>query len=221
MEQDVQGEGGLAHARPGGQEDELPPVKAGEGAVQVPEPCGHAGDVAVGHGQLLEAVKHVHQDLGQGFQPLGDPALADGIDPLLRQIQHGLAGLSPLLDQGGEFPGGLRNAAEEGLVLDDADILLHIGRGGGDLHELEQVVPGGVLIIDPPLLHLVQHRHRVNGGGEVEHGVDGLVNLPVGFQVEILRVQGLNDIGDAPGVNEHGAQNRLLGLHTVGDLAEQ
>ena len=100
-------------------------------------------------------------------------------------------------------------------------VLGDIGGGGGDLHELEQVVAGGVLVVDPPQLHLVQHRHRVNGGGEAEHGVDGLINIPVGLQIEVLAGELLHHVGDAAGVDEHGPQDRLLSLDAVGDLSEK
>ena len=195
-------------------------MKPCEGPVQVPEAGGHPGDLGARHGQLLELVEHVHQNFGQGLQPLGAAALADGVDPLLGQIQHGLGGLPPLLHQGGELPGGLRDPAEEGLVLDDADVLLDVGGGGGDLHELEQVAAGGVFIVNTCELHLVQHRHRVNGGGEVEHGIDGLVDLPVGLEIEVLPGQGLHHVGDTAGVNEHGAQDGLFRLNAVGNLSQ-
>ena len=219
MEQDVQGEGGLTHTGTGGQQDQLRGVQAREGPVQVDKARGHTGDIGPGQGEFLEVVEDIHQDLGQGFQALGVSALTDAVDPLFGQVQHSLGGLAPLLDQLGQVPGGVGDPAEKGLVLDDADILLHIGGSGGDLHELEDVAAGGVLVVDPGELHLVQHRHRVNGGGEVEHGVDGLIDLPVGPQVEVVPGEGLHHVGDTAGVNEHGTQHGLLGLHTVGDLS--
>ena len=72
-----------------------------------------------------------------------------------------------------------------------------------------------------PLLHFVQDCHWVNDLGEVEHGVDGLVNLPVLLEVKILRLQQTNDVGHTPAVDEHGAQNRLLRLQGVGRLPAQ
>ena len=65
------------------------------------------------------------------------------------------------------------------------------------------------------LLQLVQHGNRVNGLGEVEHGIDGLVDLPVLLQIEILRLDDTYHIGDAAAVNEDGAQNRLLCLQRL------
>ena len=131
------------------------------------------------------------------------------------------AGGGALLDHGGQVPRRLGDAPEEGLVLDDVHILPHVGGGGGDLHELEDIGPGGVLVKDAVQAHLVQHRHRVHRLGEGEHGVDGLVDVPVLPEVEVLGAQLLDDHRDAPGVDEHGAQHRLLGLHRVGHLPGQ
>ena len=196
-------------------------MKAREGPVQVGKAGRHAGYVGAGHGQLLQPVEHIHQDLGKRLQALGGRPLAEGVDALFCQVEDGLGRLAPLLDQGRQFPGRLGDAAQERLVLDDADVLGDIGGGGGDLHELEQVVAGGVLVVDPPQLHLVQHRPRVDGGGEAEHGVDGLINIPVGLQIEVLAGELLHHVGDAAGVDEHGPQDRLLSLDAVGDLAEK
>ena len=52
-----------------------------------------------------------------GGEPLGGPALADGVDPLLRRLQHVLAGLGALLNENGELSRRLRHPAQQGLVL--------------------------------------------------------------------------------------------------------
>ena len=208
LQQDVQGHGGLAHAGTGGQQNQVRLVQAGDGPVQVGQAGGQAGDGRIAGGQLLQAGVHVQQHLGDGGEPLGGPALANGVDPLFRRLQHVLAGLGALLDEDGELARRLRHPAQQGLVLEDADVLFDIGRGGGGVHELEQIASGGVLVVHPVLLHVLQHRHRVDGEGVVEHGVDGLIEL-------------VDDLGHAPGVDEHGAQHRLLRLHRVGQLLEQ
>ena len=110
---------------------------------------------------------------------------------------------------------------EEGLVPEDLHVLPHVGGGGGDLHELEDVGPGGVLVKDPVEAHLVQHGHRVDGLRQGEHGVDGLVDVPVLLEVEVVGPELFNDGRDAPGVDEHGAQHRLLRLGGVGELLDQ
>ena len=69
--------------------------------------------------------------------------------------------------------------------------------------------------------HLVEHRDRVDGLGEVEHGVDGLVDLPVLLQEEVFGLDDADDIGHAPAVDQNRAQNRLLRLQRLGRLTAQ
>ena len=63
--------------------------------VQVPQSGGQAGHRRVAGGQLIEPVIHIQQHRGDGCQSLGGPPLPDGVDPLLRRLQHVLAGLCP------------------------------------------------------------------------------------------------------------------------------
>ena len=109
-----------------------------------------------------------------------------------------------LEDQGGQLPRRLRHPAQQGLVLDDLDVLPHIGGGGSGVHKLEHVAPGLVLVVVAVLLHALQHRHRVDGEGVVEHGVDSLVDFSVLADVEVVGAQLVDDLGDTPGVDEHG-----------------
>ena len=153
------------------------------------------------------------------LQALGGAALADGVDALLGGLQGLLGGGGALLHHAGDGTGGVRHTAQQGLVPDNADVLLHIGGGGGDEDELLDIVIGGVLVVDAVLLHLVQHGHRIHGLGVVEHGADALEDIPVLPQVEVLRLQGLHHGGDTALVDEHGAKHSLLGLHRVGGLA--
>ena len=221
MEEHVQGEGGLAHAGAGGQEDQIGLVQPRDGHIHVGQAGGQAGYRRVAGGQLVEPLVHIEDDAGDVGQTLGGPALADGVDALLRRLQHLLGGAGALLHHGSQLSRRLGDAPQQGLVLDDGHVLLHVGRRGGDLHELEDVIAGGVLVIHPVLLHVLQHRHRVDGEGEVEHGVDGLIDLPVGAQIEVLRPEGLDHLGHAAGVNEHGAEHGLFGLGAVGHLPGQ
>ena len=150
-------------------------------------------------------------------QPPGGAALADGVDALLRCLQDlgGGARFGP--HQLPQLPGGLPHPAQQGLVRHDVHVLQHVGGGGGDLHELAQV-GHGVVVIGPRLLHPVHHRHRVDGLEAVEHGEHHVEQGAVLAQVKIVGPQPLHDGGDAPLVNEHGAQHRLLRHDGVGHL---
>ena len=52
-----------------------------------------------------------------------------------------------------------------------------------------------------------------------EHGVNCLVNVPVELEIELVRAQFLHNLGDAAGVNQHGADDRLLRRGGVGYFA--
>ena len=221
MEQDVQRHGGLSHAGPGGQQDQVGLVQAGDGQIQVPQSGGQAGHRRVAGGQLIEPVIHIQQHRGDGCQSPGGPPLPDGVDPLLRRLQHVLAAVCALLDHSGHVPRRLGDAPQQGLVLDDGHVLPHVGRSGRGVHQLEDVVAGDILVVDPVFPHVLQHRHRVDGEGEVEHGVNGLVDLPVLPDIEVLRPELLDHIRDTAGVDEHGAQHGLLRLHRMGELLKE
>ena len=153
----------------------------------------------------------------QAVSPL---AFAQGIDFLFRRFQHFRWGAHLFGHHLVDVRGSLVQLPEHGLVPDDVGVANHIGSGGGDFHQLQNVVSGIVVVI-AQLLQLIQHRHRVNGLGEVEHGIDGFKNLPILLKVEILRLHNAHHIGDAPAVNENRAQHRLLRFQRLGQLPGQ
>ena len=160
------------------------------------------------------------QHQADGLQALSPLALTQGVNLLFRRFQNLRRCAHALVDRLRNLRRRCGQAPEQGLVPHDGGIPDGVGGGGCDLHELLDILRGGILP-HPPLLHLVQDRHRVDDLGEIEHGVDGLVNLPVLLEVKILRLQEANHIGHTPAVDEHGAQNRLLCLQGVGRLATQ
>ena len=109
-------------------------------------------DGAVAGGQLGQAVVHVDDDIGDGGEAPGGAALADGVDALLRRLQNVLPGVGALADHGQQVPRRLGHPALEGVVLENVDVFLDIGGGGGGVHELEEIAPGLVLVIDAVLL---------------------------------------------------------------------
>ena len=70
-------------------------------------------------------------------------------------------------------------------------------------------------------LQLARHGDAVDGAGVDEHLVDGLEDLAVGTQVEVLRLELIHDILDAVRVDEHGAEHRLLRFRRMGHLVGQ
>ena len=105
----------------------------------------------------------------------------------------------------------LAQLPEHGLFPYNPGIAFSVGGGGGDLHKLEDIVPG-IVVIGAQFLQLVQHRHRVDGLGEVKHGVDGFIDFPVLPEIEIFRLYDAHHIRKAPAVDEDGTEYRLLRL---------
>lgn len=166
-------------------------------------------------GQLGQLAHHVAQHHAHRHHPLGAAATADGVDLLLGGLQHIAGGAAALLHHGGDAAGGLGHLAHERLVLHNADVLHDVSAGGGDLHQLQQIGTG-IVVIQSVLLQLAGHGDAVDGLGVDEHMVDRLEDLPVGPQIEILGLQLVHHVLDAVGVDEHGAQHRLLRLRGMG-----
>ena len=170
-------------------------------------------------GQLFQAAVDVLDDLGDGDKPLSGTPLADGVDALFRRLQNLLAGTFLPLDHPQNVVHGLGDLAHEGAVSDNFDVLLHIGRRGGHVHQLQHVVPRGGLVQVALQPHLFQHCHRVDDLGVAEHGVDGAEKGLILLLIEVLCLQRLNDLGDAVTVDEHTAQYRVFCLQRVGRLS--
>ncbi len=217
----IQCKGGLAHAGPGGQQNQVRLVQARDLLVHGRKACGQARQVVVALAHLSQAVQHLRQHLPQGHHVLGALAPADSVDLLLRRLQD-FGGLAhALLHHGGDLGSGLGHAPQQRLVPDDGRVLHHIGAGGGDLHQLGQIRTGGILVVGARLLHLLTDGNAVDGFGIGEHGVDGLKNLPVLPEVKIRRPELVHHILDAIRVDEHGAQDSLLPLQRVGHLPQE
>ena len=181
----VQRKGGLAHAGPGGQQDQVRFVQARDLLVHRGHTRGEPRQVILALAHLSQPVQHLRQHLPQGHHVLGALAPADGVNLLLRRLQN-FGGLAhALLHHGGDLGGGLGHAPQQRLVPDDGRVLHHVGAGGGDLHQLGQIGTGGVLVVGARLLHLLRDGNAVDGLGIGEHGVDGLKNLPVLPEVKI------------------------------------
>ena len=147
-------------------------------------------------------------------------AAADGVDLLLGRFQHVARGGAALLHHGSDVGCGGGHLPHQRLVPHDLYILIDIGGGRRHLHQLQQIGAGG-FGIGAVFLHFAGNRHAVHRLGVDEHVGDGLKDLPVLPQVEILRLQLIHHILDTIAVDQHGAQHRLLRLGGVGHAPHQ
>ena len=107
------------------------------------------------------------------LQVLIASAVSDGINLLLSSVHNALGGAHFLRDDLGDVLGGLGDLTEQGFVRYNLRVLLGVGGSGGNIQDLQQIIPGFLLVIYTGLLHLIHDRNRVNVSGVVEHGVDG------------------------------------------------
>ena len=118
-------------------------------------------------------VVNVQKNGADVLQILIASAVSDGVDLLLGGVHNALGGAHFLRDDLGDVLGGLGNLTEQGFVCHNLRVLLGVGGGGGNIQNLQQVIPGFLLVIYTGLLHLIHDRNWVNVSGVVEHGVDG------------------------------------------------
>ena len=111
----------------------------------------------------------------QGIAPL---ALTQAVDLLFGGLQHFRRGTHLGIDRVGNLVRRLSQAPKHRLVPDNIGITHGVGSRGSDLHELHNIVTG-VVMVHAQLPHLFQHRNRIDGLGVVEHGINGLIDLPV------------------------------------------
>ena len=82
----VEREAGLPHARPAGDDDQVPPVQPVADAVEVDEAARHAGEH--GAGALLQLLQGGVEDLADRSEPAADRLLAEAEDRLLGAAQR-------------------------------------------------------------------------------------------------------------------------------------
>ena len=80
-------------------------------------------------GELGQLLHNIVEHGAHGSHFLAAPALADGIDLLLRCRQQVAGGAHALLHHGGDVPRRLGHGAQQGLIPDDTRVLHHIGGG--------------------------------------------------------------------------------------------
>ena len=217
----VQSHTGLAHAGTGGQQQQIRLVQAVDLAVHRRKA---GGQTRQGLAPLSAELRQMLHDLLQhhlnGGHALGAAAPADGVDLLLRRLQHVAGGAGPLLHHGGDLRRRCGHRPQQGLLTHQTHILQHIGGSGRHLHQLGQIRPCAI-VGEARLLQLPGHGKSVDGAGVNEHGVDGLENFPVLAEVEIVRLKLVHHVLDAGGVNEHGAQHGLLRFCGVRHLPQK
>ena len=210
---DVQGQGGLAHAWAGRQDDQVAVLEPGGVIVQVGEAAGHPGEGAVfpAPDGLQGGDLGVHQGAqgGKARAHLGFGHLEDLVFGVVQEVgdvlHRGQAG-------GGDLLGAVQEAAQHRLVAHQVGIIFGVGGKPHLFAESGQKHRPPRPLQLAPLFQKGGDGHQVHGLAPAVKVQHGLVNAAMGLPVKIL---GDNHVGDAVHdlrPHQDGPQHRLLGL---------
>jgi hypothetical protein len=207
----------LSHRRAGGEDDQVPRLKAARDGVEVVEARGRARDRLALARELVELVQLGVEQLVDGPEVLARVVVGDFEDAALREVdqlaRRRLVGVHALLD----LVGRRQEPAQHRVLAHDAGVLAQMADGGDRTREHVDHRAAADRLEVAGLLEVLGQREGVDRLAlrvQVEHG---LVDAPVGLPVEVLRLQALvDDERRHHGVGqEDGAQHRLLCLEVV------
>src|SRR5581483_3190990 len=212
---DAEGEGGLAHARPAGDHDEVPRLESRRHVVDVTEAGWGTRHLAAGlvHPRdLLEALADERLDV---LEAAADAVLREVEDHLLRAVDElrCLTGPVPpepldLLADGGQ-------ASQRRHLANDPRVVARVRGRGHERRELVDALLPADLLELAALVELVGNGDRVDGLSlliELERRpVDARVRLPV----EVAGVEGVARRFDRRLREKHRAEDRLLGIEVL------
>ena len=212
----AKGQGGLAHARPGPDDDEGRGLQAREALVEVEETGRHPGDGLAPVVEGLEPVEAVGQQVMERLEGVGDPPFGDLEDHRLGPVD----GRGDVVGKGvahlGDLAGHADEPAEQGVLFDDAGVAGRVGRrrrvglqgdeGRRPADGFEQVGPA----------QLVGHRDRVGRFALAVERAHGIEDVTVRRLVEVVGTAALHGRGDGVSREQHGPEEGLLSLQVVG-----
>jgi hypothetical protein len=211
----AEAEARLAHARAGGDDDQVSRLEAGGEPVEVAEAGGRPGDVRAGLVEGRDPLEAVLQQLLDVAELARHARLREVEDDLLCAVDEvvGLAG--PLPAQLGDFAARPNQPAERRHLAHDARVVAGVGaRGTSAASSWMRTRPPAAsssprssssstsVIASTGSPFRVQRQRRA-------------VDDRVALAVEVARVQDFADRPDRAGGEHHRAENRLLGFEIL------
>jgi len=217
----VQGEGGLAHGGPPGDDDQVRGLVAGGEFVEFVVARVHASDQLAAAGAFLQLQEDlVHQCLAVHVGAAGG-LLRDGEHGLLGFVQQLVHGQALVEAAGDDRGGGVDELALDRFVPHDAGVVQGVGRAHDRLGQLGEVHLAAHLIERARLVQPLGHRHQVDGRVLGVAFVKRVENCGVSRVVEILWPKNVHQGVEDGGVVENPPQNRLLSFQILGgDFAQ-
>src|SRR5262245_57368709 len=106
----------------------------------------------------------------------------------------------------------MNKVANDGLVADDAGVVLRLGGGGSRVPQLAQVRIAADIFDLLLLTEKLGQGHKIDGMTPIIESDDRLEDLLVGVLIEVLFANDLKDIADDAVVTQHTAKHRALGI---------
>ena len=160
-------------------------------------------------------------DHGDRLQSADIAALPELIDLALRRFEHGIGLARSLSHEGLDLIGCLLQIAQQRLIAHDGGVLEHVRRRGREVHDLHEIRLRRPLAEHAAHLHLIHDGDGVDLLAEGEHAEDRLKDLAVGLDIKFFCPHLVDDVRHAGGIDQHGADDRLLGGSVMGGLSSQ
>ena len=131
----VQHQAGLPHRRTSGDDNQVPALEAGRHVVEIREAARHAGDRPLVLLQLLDGRETGLHQVAQRHEAGADPVFGDRENGGFRLVQQQVRFLLRLVGLDQDLVGGVDQAPERGLFLDDPGVVLDVGRARNSVRE--------------------------------------------------------------------------------------
>ena len=213
----------FSHRRPGRQDDQIGRLQAGGEFVEVGEPGGQAGDVALVFVAFLQDLEGVLHGVAQADEVGAAAAalLGDLEHPHLGGRQHFLAvaalGLEAVVD---DFGAGFDQLPQHGLLAHDFGVGADVGGRGRGAGQFDQVTGAADLFAERIGLEPLAQGDRVEGFVLFAQLADGAVDEPVVTPVEVVFGEEVADAVERIGGQHEPAQHGLFGLDRLGRQAK-
>ncbi len=212
---DVEHETRLAHRRAGRDDDQVAGLKAARHLVQVDEAGRRAGDEPLLLEQQLELRVALHDELVHRHEAAAQPVVGDREDRRLRLVQDQVRFLLALIGIRQDAVGGVDQVPERRLFLDDARVVLDVGRTGHAVGERCDVGRATDGIQMPAALQFLLQRDEIDRVVPLVERHHAVEDPPVRITEEVLRVDDLGGQIERVVVDEDGAEDGPLGVEAV------
>ncbi len=213
---DIQREGGLSHARPGGQDDQLTGLESARDVVEIDEARRHSRHrMAARIGPLGDPIHRPGDHVLQFERVALDLVLGDGEDLALGRLQQILGGELVGISIANDLGGAVDQLTADRSLADDRGIILGVGRVRDGVDDLPEC------LVATDLLELIATGQFVGQGDGIDaftliiEVANGLVDRLMGVSVKIIDREHRDDFVQDVIVQQDASEYPLLGFQVL------